>query len=268
MIADVLINLIRNAALLLVLTVIYEFAYLVPSEYRRLRPVLSGLLISVVCVVIMSIPLNIQSGVIFDTRSILISVTALMFGPISAAIVVAAAILYRLSIGGIGVLPGLAVILSSALIGLFWWRWLYTKSKKWRWLSIYAMSLIVHFIMLDFMLLLPYPDSLNVIRETALPVMLLYPVAAVLLSLLLMRQQALRGIQDQLKQSEKRFQDLFYQAPLGYQSLDINGCFIEVNQQWLDTLGYSREEVIGHWFGDFVAPLKILFRVPTGTPDF
>ena len=43
-------------------------------------------------------------------------------------------------------------------------------------------------------------------------------------------------------------------APLSYQSLDENGYFLAVNQAWLDTLGYSREEVIGKWFGDFLAP--------------
>jgi len=57
-----------------------------------------------------------------------------------------------------------------------------------------------------------------------------------------------------LKESEKRFQLLFNNAPLGYQSLDFDGYFIEVNQQWLDTLGYEREEVIGKWFGDFLSP--------------
>ena len=57
-----------------------------------------------------------------------------------------------------------------------------------------------------------------------------------------------------LKDSEERFQILFNKAPLGYQSLDFDGHFIEVNQQWLDTLGYTREEVIGKWFGDFLSP--------------
>ncbi|MGC8658763.1 MAG: PAS domain S-box protein, partial [Desulfomonilaceae bacterium] len=32
------------------------------------------------------------------------------------------------------------------------------------------------------------------------------------------------------------------------------GHLLEVNQTWLDTLGYSRDEVIGRWFGDFLAP--------------
>ncbi len=57
-----------------------------------------------------------------------------------------------------------------------------------------------------------------------------------------------------LQASEERFQLLFNKAPLGYQSLDFDGNFIEVNQQWLDTLGYEREEVIGRWFGDFLTP--------------
>lgn len=56
------------------------------------------------------------------------------------------------------------------------------------------------------------------------------------------------------RQSEERFQLLFNKAPLGYQSLDDNGCFIEVNQQWLDTLGYDKDEVIGKWFGNFLCP--------------
>jgi len=55
-----------------------------------------------------------------------------------------------------------------------------------------------------------------------------------------------------LTDSEERFQLLFNQAPLGYQSLDFDGNFIEVNQQWLNTLGYERNEVIGKWFGSFL----------------
>ena len=58
----------------------------------------------------------------------------------------------------------------------------------------------------------------------------------------------------QIKEGEKRFRLLFENAPLGYQSLDENGRFIEVNRAWLDLFGYQREEVIGRSFGDFVHP--------------
>lgn len=61
-------------------------------------------------------------------------------------------------------------------------------------------------------------------------------------------------LEEELRQSEERFERLFEKAPLGYQSLDFDGHFLEVNQKWLDILGYEREEVIGHWFGDFLTP--------------
>jgi PAS domain S-box-containing protein len=69
------------------------------------------------------------------------------------------------------------------------------------------------------------------------------------------KKETLRRAQRALKESEERFQILFNKAPLGYQSLDSDGKFIEVNQQWLDTLGYTREKVIGKWFGDFLSSL-------------
>jgi len=59
---------------------------------------------------------------------------------------------------------------------------------------------------------------------------------------------------EMLLESEQRFEMLFERAPLGYQSLDEDGRFIAVNQAWLDTLGYSRDEVLGRWFGEFLAP--------------
>ena len=57
-----------------------------------------------------------------------------------------------------------------------------------------------------------------------------------------------------LRESEERFRLLYEEAPLGYQSLDADGRFLEINRAWLDMLGYSREEVIGKWFGDFLSP--------------
>ena len=57
-----------------------------------------------------------------------------------------------------------------------------------------------------------------------------------------------------LRESERRFQLLYEDAPLGYQSLDTNGMMLTVNRAWLDLLGYAQEEVHGRWFGDFLTP--------------
>ncbi len=56
------------------------------------------------------------------------------------------------------------------------------------------------------------------------------------------------------KENESLFKRLYEKAPLGYQSLDENGHFLVVNQTWLETLGYAKEEVIGKSFAEFLHP--------------
>ena len=60
--------------------------------------------------------------------------------------------------------------------------------------------------------------------------------------------------EDALRESEERYRHLYERSPLPYQSLDADGEVIEVNPAWLQVLGYTEEEVIGHWFGEFLAP--------------
>jgi diguanylate cyclase (GGDEF)-like protein/PAS domain S-box-containing protein len=155
---------------------------------------------------------------------------------------------------GTGMLPGISVIVTSAAIGLIWRKWIYQKSSKFRWLNILAMGVIVHIVMLACMLIIPYPENINVIRTVALPVMLIFPTVTAILTLFLVRQQTLSHTKTQLKLSEERFKLLFEQAPLGYLALDEKGCFVEVNKKWLETFGYDRNEVIGKWLGDFLCP--------------
>ena len=71
---------------------------------------------------------------------------------------------------------------------------------------------------------------------------------------LIEKNKELARLTKSLNESEYRFRTLFDNAPLGYQSLDINGNFREVNQTWLVLFGYQIEEVVGKWFGDFLTP--------------
>ncbi|HDQ40581.1 MAG TPA: PAS domain-containing sensor histidine kinase [Desulfonatronum sp.] len=56
------------------------------------------------------------------------------------------------------------------------------------------------------------------------------------------------------RKNEERFRQMFMNAPMPYQSLDEQGNFLDVNQAFLDALGYSREELIGKNFGDILHP--------------
>ena len=63
------------------------------------------------------------------------------------------------------------------------------------------------------------------------------------------RKQAIQALQE----SESRFRDLFENAPLPYQSLDINGRFLYVNEAWVELVGCHREQAIDQLFSDFVS---------------
>lgn len=65
---------------------------------------------------------------------------------------------------------------------------------------------------------------------------------------------ALESAHQRLERSERYFRQLFERAPLAYQSLDIDGNILEVNDAWLDMLGYQRDQVIGHSIADYIEP--------------
>jgi two-component system cell cycle sensor histidine kinase/response regulator CckA len=76
-------------------------------------------------------------------------------------------------------------------------------------------------------------------------------IVGIYLSRYWQRQQHLRAA---LVESEELTQNLFAEAPLPYQSLDVTGRILNVSQLWLDTLGYTADEVIGRYFCEFLTP--------------
>ncbi|MBU8892009.1 MAG: PAS domain-containing sensor histidine kinase [Bacteroidales bacterium] len=51
-----------------------------------------------------------------------------------------------------------------------------------------------------------------------------------------------------LSSQEKHFREIFQNSPIPYQSLDINGNFLNINPAWEKLLGYTMDEIIGNNF--------------------
>jgi len=57
-----------------------------------------------------------------------------------------------------------------------------------------------------------------------------------------------------LRESEDRVRALYNSTPVMMHSIDASGCILDVNEFWLQTLGYQRSEVIGKPVANFAAP--------------
>lgn len=60
-----------------------------------------------------------------------------------------------------------------------------------------------------------------------------------------------KSVEEALKESQKKYLELFDQAPVGYFEYDRYGRIYNVNRTQCEMLGYSKEEILGHYVWDF-----------------
>ena len=82
-------------------------------------------------------------------------------------------------------------------------------------------------------------------------IIIFFGFAAILFLLLLLSEQKRRQQRHDLM-TKNELSDLYENSPCGYHSLDKNGIVLKINQTELKWLGYSRAEVIGRPFSDFL----------------
>jgi len=71
-----------------------------------------------------------------------------------------------------------------------------------------------------------------------------------------------------LKTSEARYRSIYHSAPAMLHSVDTEGRLVMVSDHWLDTMGYDREEVIGHKVTDFFSEASRSLAEKKVFPDF
>ena len=206
---NLFVGLINNAALLMALIVIYEFSYVISDRLKKSILYLDGFMIGIIGLAIMSVPFHMTSGIMFDTRSILISVSALIFGTVPSVIAGAILIIYRLILGGEGEWMGISLIISSCLIGILWRKYILKIERINRWLNIYLFGFVVHLFMLCFSILLPREQVFSVFREIIIPVLLIFPIVTVLLSMVMLHQHYQKEAQLMIEEAVARYTSIF-----------------------------------------------------------
>ena len=202
-----IVELLQNIAILLAFSMIYENFWIKNEESKSLAAkILTGLIIGVIGIIVMFGRWTLMPGIVFDTRSVLLSITGLFFGGIPTIIAMAMTAGLRIFMGGNGIFMGVSVIVSSGLIGLCW-RWFRPgwKEKNYA-LELLFMGLIVHLVMLSLTVLLPKDTIISTIKVIAFPLLVLYSPATMLLGILMLGQwknyQTLR-MKEKLQEAEK-----------------------------------------------------------------
>ncbi|NMC74638.1 MAG: PAS domain-containing protein [Geobacteraceae bacterium] len=240
----ILKGLLNNAALLLAMCLLYDTVALSREPVRpAVRDAVSGFILGVIGVAVMLNPLQWYSGIIFDTRSVLLCVSGLFFGPVATAVAMGMTGAYRFYLGGSGTLVGIAVIAATGGIGMLWRRLRRTAPEDFSFLDFYVFGLFVHAVMMSLMLLLPGGLVAETMLRIGLPVMTVYPVATVLLGKLMAGRHKRDQTAEALRESEERWQFALEGSGDGVWDNDIRTGKNYYSDQCKRMLGYEPDEI-------------------------
>jgi two-component sensor histidine kinase len=197
------LDLLLNLTLLIALTTLSDFLEKRLVKKKGASVFLQGLLFGSAAILGMLKPLDLGNGLIFDGRSVMVSLCSLYFGPWAALVASAMAIGFRLWIGGVGTLMGVLVVLSSAGIGLIARNTIKPEERPPSTTQLYVFGIVVHVAMLSLTLTLPVGNGLLVLKRIGLIVILLYPLATILAGKILSDQIKARIAMAALKRREE-----------------------------------------------------------------
>ena len=197
---NILFELLYNLGILVSISIISGFiGHRGNRDWNR--SILQGLIFGSASVIGMLHPLVVTPGLIFDGRSVMISLAGLFFGPLASAIAGLMALVLRINQGGAGVIMGSFLIITSASIGAI----LNIRNKR-RNIEVtigllFFMGIIVHVVMILLMLKLPGGIGISTIKLIGIPILLTYPIATILIGRILLEANERRRIVDALRES-------------------------------------------------------------------
>lgn len=252
------------------------------TENKSLRKTLyQGVLFGIASIIGMLHPFVLSPGLIFDGRSVMISLCGLFFGPLAATVAAFMALAIRVIQGGSGTIMGVSVIVSSAVIGTIFNAFYLKEDHKLPLKVLYSMGVIVHIVMILLMFTLPNERAISTIKLLGPPVILVYPFATVLIGWilseacerrrirkalyisqielenanadleayteeLLANEEEIKSQFNKIAESEERFRTVFMQAPIGITIINkFTGEILKSNQKVCDITGQSMEELVG-----------------------
>jgi PAS domain S-box-containing protein len=259
------ISLIDNIALLLAVSLLHGLVISKAGHRKLLAQLLSGLAFGLAVLVAMIRPYELSPGIVFDGRSIVISLAGMFGGPVTAALTVVPATVYRLYSGGGGATMGVSVILSSGLLGMLFFHLRQRRPYLTHPLYLCIFGLLVHVNMLFWTLTLPHDRIVPTFKAIWLPVLTIYPLATLLLGTIMANLEAKVASEKALHESEAKYRTIAENLPSGVVGiLDRDYRFLFIAGPELAKVGLAQDMVIGRTVQDLF-PADVVAMV---TPHF
>lgn len=238
-------DLIQNSSLLIALSVFYGLLTRVCKSDSLSCKIVGGIMFGTIAVAAMKMSVHYNTGVIYDGRSIVLTLSGLFGGGITGIISVLIAGTYRIYLGGVGIWAGTATIITSTLVGLAF-RFLHqNKPELLKIHSLWGMGIIAHLFMLFCQLLLPWPSGLQVIEKIWIPVMLVLPVGTLLMGLLLANDKKRFLAEKEIRESETLYRTTLHSIGDAVITTDRLGKIKFMNPLAEQLTGWKESDAIG-----------------------
>jgi signal transduction histidine kinase len=202
-------GLIYNAALLITGSILHSYVFARRIYESRFWLGVNGLLYGVMAVLAMSVPITLAPGVIFDSRSVILSLGGLFGGPVVAIVSSLIGVGYRIYLGGSGVITGVGAVLISAGLGVLYRYVVKEKVTKITALQLFAFGIIVSlFMQVLFLATLPVDIALTAVQTVSLPFLTIFPFATMVIGHFMISQINRIRIEVDLAESRKELRDL------------------------------------------------------------
>jgi PAS domain S-box-containing protein len=247
---EVITELVHNATLLVACVLVLD----VVVRHHPVRDVAAkcaaGAILGLIGVSLMRMAIPIDDGIILDTRSVLISVTAVFFGWLPSVIVMVMCALFRLAQGGAGAWIGVGSILISGVFGLAANRLWHRRLDTLTFWELAGFGLVVNGVLLAWLTQLPVESPRALIESIAIPLLVLYPLATAAIGLLLVSRLQRARQACELAESEARYRSLFRDSKSVMLLLDpTDGTILDANHAAAEFYGWPRAQLIGKQMG-------------------
>jgi PAS domain S-box-containing protein len=251
------IELIYNLSFLVALTTVAEYLLRRFESIEKWKSVLFGTLAGLVILIGMMKPFVLTEGIIFDGRTIILSLVALFYGPWAVAIAAVFVVVYRLILGGAGVSMAMFFNVLAISAGLFFY-FLNRKdqtipSRK----QLLALGFGVHLIMMLVLMILPVVRSHNPLQVLGPTIILLYPLVTFVLGLILLSNLELKKAEQDLREREEDLSLTLMSIGDGVIATDNQGRITRINAMAQKLTGCTTGCALGR-------PLNDVFQIRNG----